>query len=115
MEYLPPLHKKEIMHRLIVDGIKYSISHYTRCIRGTHTIASKTSVKTVVVALLFATTKKNNNVSNRALSSFIGVSWWQIKLARLTAKDLITNDSDRCALERKERKDFIRKGVEPYV
>ena len=104
------------MNQPIVDGIKGIISHHTRTRKGgTRTIASETFVKNVVVASLFGVVKEKKDVSNHSLSSFIGVSFCQIKRARITVQDLITNDSDISVLGRKKRQDHIRKAVLPSV
>lgn len=109
--------KKEDEHlklcKLLVDGIKDSNAHHNAI--GSRTKAAETFVKNNVTACVFKIVKDKHEISNGSIMSCLGVSNRQVKYARRQVKDILTNNSLICPVQRKTRKDFIRLKLEKYV
>lgn len=88
---------------LILGGIKECISHHTNSSGGTRETASETLVKNIAAACMFKVVKdKNQDIREADISHAIGITCHQLKLARSTVQDLISNKSFIKKLQRKK-------------
>ena len=114
-EIIPVKHVKAGKTKdLIIDGIQESITLHTKA-RGSRTIAKETFVKNAVTAAVFKLVKEKKVVTNTQLNSLLGTTSHQVSIARNQVKDVIKNNATTKALQRKIRKEFIKKKLEPFL
>ena len=113
--------KKQIRTRrdhtcdLIMEGIARSIKHHTHG-RGSRTTPAETFVQNVCTACVFAiSAAEGHSPSSHSLAAAIGTTPSQVGDAIGRATEMKQNSTLITALLRKQRKDFIREKVNPYV